>query len=300
MKLVNRILLLLALVSLTMPCLGDEDENQVSSEIEESAVPSELQSDTPKGCPFSAPIRMSMPRLSEEISDLVHEAMNFDGAQSAPLCVYYTESSRSGRGSQIEQFIPTEPVGDEIEDPDQVGWTLISVDGQTPTVKELEEYEHRGGALFPYREYIDLLDFSQLEVTSQDENKLNLETVPTQAFLEEQDAAYLDERVTMEVVIDLNTRRLDYIHTYLNKPFRPNPFTRIRGFEQKLEFEFIPEVGEVVLTQLDMKADVKFVVVARKFEIKARLYDFSCPLALQPPTCPEIVSTETLPVDQDS
>ena len=160
------------------------------------------------------------------------------------------------------------------------------------TAEQLEEYEHQGGQLFPYREYISLLNFEKQQVTDMQPNALVLETVPTQQFLEEQDAPYLLNPVTMQVGINTESERLEYIQTSLIKPFRVNPFVRIRGFDQRLDFEYILEVGEVVLTQMQMDADVKFVVVRRQFELGARLYDFSCPPVLQPASCPELQPIE--------
>ena len=281
------------LLAFTTNTHSAENSLEAPTEEEEAAPQLETlqQAETaPQGCPYSKPLEIDLPHLELQDQELVREALNLTGSHRVPVCAYYAESSGAGRDSQIEQFIPTESIEGDAVDPDQIGWTLISVDGRAPTEKELEEYKHRGGQLFPYRDYIDLLDFSQLRVKDRQADKLVLETVPTEAVLEEQEVAYLAGRVTLNVVIDTANRRLDHIRNTLNEPFKANAFIRVREFDQLLNFEYLPEVGEVVMTQMTMGAHVRFVVIQRKFNLNARLYDFSCPPILQPTTCPTITS----------
>ena len=242
-----------------------------------------------------------MPLLDEFDQAIVRNALNFNGQHRMPVCAFYATSESNSRKERVEQFIPVDRLAAQSDDPDQVGWNLISVEGREPTEKELAEYEHRGGQLYPYSEFVDLINFDELRAVERTADSLILESIPTESFLERENAEYLNEHLHMQLVIDLKRQRLDYLKVGLSDAFKPNPFVKIHDFNQHLEFEYQPEIGEVVLTEMRMLGDVKFVVVRRKFFLNAKLYDFSCPLALQPENCVELSSSgQDSVADQDT
>ena len=242
-----------------------------------------------KGCPIRVAMDVDMPLLEAEDRQLVREALNLDGLQRFPECAYSAKSDTNRYGKRVEQFIPkNEPIR-EGEDPDQVGWTLISVEGKSPSARQLENYRHSGGSLYPHNELVGMIDFSRLEVAERTSERVVFESRPTRAFLDDEKAGFLEDHVTITFVIELKNNRLDFLTTKLDAPIKPNAFMRVHEFDQYLDFNYLPEVGEVVLTELRMRADVKFVVVRRKFHLYAELSDFSCPVAMQPSTCEEPV-----------
>ena len=241
--------------------------------------------DSSRGCPMSSYIDVTMPLLDEIDQALVRDALNLDGTQLFPVCAFRAINNSNERDDWLEQYTPSDEVAEDPKDQDQVGWHLVAVEGREPTEKDFEEYEHRGGRLYPYLELYELVDFEHLQVAERSANRVVLETKPTLAFLEKNDAGMLNDHVTTTLVIDPDIRRLDFVTTKLNEEFKPNPFMRVYEFDQSLDYEYIPEVGEVILTELKMQADVKFVVIRRRFHLNAELSDFSCPLALQPATC---------------
>lgn len=243
-----------------------------------------------QGCPLMSAIEVDMPRLSAEQEELVREALNLNGSHRFPVCAFRARSDSNRNKNWIEQYIPMEVDNIEPGDEDQIGWSLESVESRVPTEKELASYEHRGGSLYPYLELHELVDFSKLEVLERTNDTLILVTQPTTAFLEQNDAEMLREHVTTTLVINVQNRRIDFVTTKLNGEIKPNPFMRVYEFDQSLDYEYVPEIGEVVLTEMKMRADVKFVVVRRQFHLSAELYDFSCPLALQPEICADPVS----------
>lgn len=245
-----------------------------------------------RGCPMSPYIDVSMPLLDETDQKLVRDALNLDGTQRFPVCAFRATNNSNERNDLLEQYTPSDEVAADPRDQDQVGWHLVSVEGREPTEKEFEEYEHRGGRLYPYLELYELVDFDHLQVAERSANRVVYETRPTLEFLEKNDAGMLNDHVTTTLVIDPQARRLDFVTTKLDEGFKPNPFMRVYEFDQSLDYEFIPEVGEVILTGLRMQADVKFVVIRRRFHLNADLSDFSCPIALQPAVC-----DEPLPLD---
>ena len=270
--------LLLALVLSPIVVSAQDDELLVGLE-------SDVVETHARGCPASPPIEVSMPLLDENDQALVIEALNLDGAQRFPVCAYRAVSSSNDRSDWVEQFIPTNNPPSEIEDEDQIGWELVSVEGRPPTEKELSEYEHRGGMLYPYLDLYEVVDFANLQVAERQPDKVIFETRPTFEFLDKNDAGMLDDHVTTTLVIDASTRRIDFVTTRLDKEFKPNAFIKVYRFDQSLDYAFVPEVGEVILTELRMQADVRFVVIRRQFHLNADLSDFSCPVALQPATC---------------
>ena len=237
------------------------------------------------GCPMSPHIEVAMPLLEENDQALVREALNLDGAQRFPVCAFRAINNSNERDDWLEQYTPSDEVAENPKDQDQVGWHLVSVEGREPTERDFDEYEHKGGRLYPYLGLYELVDFEHLQVAERGANRVIFETKPTLAFLEKNDAGMLNNHVTTTLVIDPDSRRLDFVTTKLNEGFKPNPFMRVYEFDQSLDYEFIPEVGEVILTELKMQADVKFVVIRRRFHLNAELSDFSCPRALQPATC---------------
>ena len=239
------------------------------------------------GCPMSPYIDVSMPLLDEADQNLIRDALNLDGTQRFPACAFRAINNSNERNDWLEQYTPSDEVAADPRDQDQVGWHLVSVEGREPTETEFEEYEHRGGRLYPYLELYELVDFEHLEVADRSANRVVYETKPTLEFLEKNDAGMLNDHVTTTLVIDPESRRLDFVTTKLDEGFKPNPFMRVYEFDQSLNYEYIPEVGEVILTSLRMQADVKFVVIRRRFHLNADLSDFSCPVALQPATCEE-------------
>lgn len=238
-------------------------------------------------------IEAEMPLIPPADQSLVREALNLNGTQRFPVCAFRARSDSNRNKNWIEQYVPSDASGVEESDLDQVGWSLESVESRAPTEKELAKYEHRGGTLYPYLELHELVDFSRLEVSDRSPGKLILVTQPTSAFLADNRAEMLKDHVTTTLVIDVEKQRLDFVTTKLNEEVKPNPFMRVYEFDQSLEYEFVPQVGEVVLTELKMRADVKFVVVRRKFHLAAELYDFSCPLVLQAQTCPDPIAAST-------
>ncbi|MCY4094328.1 MAG: hypothetical protein OXG05_04295 [Gammaproteobacteria bacterium] len=240
-----------------------------------------------RGCPMSPYFEVSMPLLDEIDEKLVRDALNLDGTQRFPVCAFRAINNSNERNDWLEQYTPSDEVAADPRDQDQVGWHLVSIEGREPTEKEFEEYEHRGGRLYPYLELYELVDFEHLEVADRSANRVVYETKPTLEFLEKNDAGMLNDHVTTTLVVDPDSRRLDFVTTKLNEGFKPNPFMRVYEFDQSLNYEFIPEVGEVILTSLRMQADVKFVVIRRRFHLNADLSNFSCPVALQPATCEE-------------
>lgn len=264
----------------------------VFAQILDEQVPSEDEEvdNAVRGCPMSLPIEVAMPLLDEMDQALVREAMNLDGAQLFPVCAYRAINDSNDHNDWLEQYTPTDELAADPKDQDQIGWHLVSIEGRAPTERELEEYEHRGGNLYPFLDLYELVDFEHLQVAERSADRVVFETRPTLAFLEKNDAGMLDDHVFTTMVIDSSLRRIDFVTTKLDEEFKPNPFMRIYDFNQSLDYEFIPEVGEVILTKLRMQADVKFVVIRRRFHLNAELSDFSCPLALQPSTC-EIPTT---------
>lgn len=240
-----------------------------------------------RGCPMSPYIEVAMPLLDEVDQSLVRDALNLNGDQLFPVCAFRAINNSNERNDWLEQYTPSDEVAADPRDQDQVGWHLVSVEGREPSEKEFEEYEHRGGRLYPYLELYELVDFAYLQVAERGTNRVVFETKPTIEFLEKNDAGMLNDHVTTTLVIDPSARRLDFVTTKLNEGFKPNPFMRVYEFDQSLDYEYIPEVGEVILTGLRMQADVKFVVIRRRFHLNADLSDFSCPTALQPSTCEE-------------
>ena len=235
--------------------------------------------------------QVEMPGLSPMDQAVVREALNLNGTHRFPVCAFRARSDSNRNKNWVEQYIPMEVEAVEPGDEDQVGWSLESVESRVPTEKELMDYEHRGGSLYPYLELHELVDFAKLEVLERTDDTLILVTKPTVEFLEKNRAEMLREHVTTTLVLDLKKRRVDFVTTKLGDEVKPNPFMRVYEFDQALDYEYVPEVGEVVLTEMKMRADVKFVVVRRKFHLSAELYDFSCPLALQPESCPEPIAT---------
>ena len=240
-----------------------------------------------RGCPMSPYIEVAMPLLDEVDQSLVRDALNLNGDQRFPVCAFRATNNSNERNDWLEQYTPSDEVAADPRDQDQVGWHLVSVEGREPSEKEFEDYEHRGGRLYPYLELYELVDFAYLQVAERGTNRVVFETKPTIEFLEKNDAGMLNDHVTTTLVIDPSARRLDFVTTKLNEGFKPNPFMRVYEFDQSLDYEYIPEVGEVILTGLRMQADVKFVVIRRRFHLNADLSDFSCPTALQPSTCEE-------------
>lgn len=261
---------------------------QITSEIPEKE--EELITDASRGCPMSPYIDVMMPLLDEDDQKLVRDALNLDGTHLFPVCAFRATNNSNEHNNWLEQYTPSDEVAEDPKDQDQVGWHLVSVEGREPTEKDFEEYEHRGGRLYPYLELYELVDFDHLQVAERSPNRIVFETKPTIAFLEKNDAGMLDDHVTTTLVIDPHSRRLDFVTTKLNEEFKPNAFMRVYEFDQSLDYEFIPEVGEVILTGLRMEADVKFVVIRRRFHLNADLFDFSCPIVLQPATCEDIPS----------
>ena len=249
---------------------------------------SEPFNDASRGCPMSSYIEVETPLLDEEDQMLVRDALNLDGTHRFPVCAFRAINNSNERNDWLEQYTPSDELAADPRDQDQIGWHLVSVEGREPTEKEFQEYKHRGGRLYPYLELYELVDFDHLQVAERSPNRVVFETKPTVAFLEKNDAGMLDDHVTTTLVIDPQSRRLDFVTTKLNEEFKPNAFMRVYEFDQSLDYEFIPEVGEVILTGLRMQADVKFVVIRRRFHLYADLSDFSCPVALQPATCEEI------------
>ena len=259
---------------------------QITSEVPDDV--EEPNADTNRGCPMSPYIEVSMPLLDEEDQELLRDALNLDGTHRFPVCAFRAINNSNKRSDWLEQYTPSDEVAADPKDQDQVGWHLVSVEGREPTEKEFEDYEHRGGRLYPYLELYELVDFDYLQVAERSLNRVVFETKPTIAFLEKNDAGMLDDHVTTTLVVDPQSRRLDFVTTKLNEEFKPNAFMRVYEFDQSLDYEFIPEVGEVILTGLRMQADVKFVVIRRRFHLNADLSDFSCPTALQPATCEDV------------
>ena len=245
------------------------------------------QTVAPRGCPLVAPLEVEIPLLSDEDRALVREALNLDGAQRFPVCAYKANSDSNRHSKWVEQYIPNSEDASDVEDSDQLGWQLVTVEGSEPTEKELRKYRHRGGALYPYLRLNEMIDFSQLQVADRTANRVVFETRPTTEFLEDRDAKFLQEHVTTTLVIDSDTRRIDFVVTKLAEEIKPNAFIRVYEFDQYLDYSYIPRVGEVILTELQMHADVKFVVLKRQFFLSAELFDFSCPAVLQPDTCEE-------------
>ena len=261
---------------------------QIASEHPEHV--QEQTTDAGRGCPMSPHIDVAMPLLEEEDQFLVRDALNLNGTHLFPVCAFRAINNSNERNDWLEQYTPSDEVAADPKDQDQVGWHLVSVEGREPTEKEFEDYEHRGGRLYPYLELYELVDFDHLQVAERSPSRVVFETKPTIAFLEKNDAGMLDDHVTTTLVVDPHSRRLDFVTTKLNEQFKPNAFMRVYEFDQSLDYEFIPEVGEVILTGLRMQADVKFVVIRRRFHLNADLSDFSCPTALQPATCEDIPS----------
>ena len=247
----------------------------------------ETIADPSRGCPMSPYIDVAMPLLDEADRKLARDALNLDGSQRFPVCAFRAVNNSNERNDWLEQYTPSDEVAANPRDQDQVGWHLVSIEGREPTEKEIEEYEHRGGKLYPYLELYELVDFDHLAVADRSANRVVYETKPTLEFLEKNDAGMLNNHVTTTLVVDPASRRLDFVTTKLDEGFKPNPFMRVYEFDQSLNYEYIPEVGEVVLTRLRMQADVKFVVIRRRFHLNADLSDFSCPVALQPAVCDE-------------
>ncbi len=244
----------------------------------------------PKGCPMSTPLEVEMPLLDKLDQALIRESMNLDGEQRFPVCAFRALSDSNRNKNWVEQFVPTNAPAADPRDKDQIGWRLVSVEGRDPTERELAKYKHRGGMLYPYLDLHELVDFSLLRVTERNASRVVFETQPTVAFLEKNQAGMLTDHVVTTLVVDTTSRRIDFVTTTLNEEFKPNPFMRVYDFDQSLDYEYVPEVGEVILTELKMRADVKFVVVRRQFHLNADLYDFSCPAVLQPVACQEPVS----------
>ena len=257
-----------------------------------TAVPSDNQEESLKGesrgCPMSPYIEVKTPKLDEEDRRLVRDALNLDGTHRFPVCAFRATNNSNERSEWLEQYTPSDEVALDPKDQDQVGWHLVSVEGREPTEREFDEYRHRGGRLYPYLELYEQVDFGQLQVVERSPNRVVFETKPTIEFLEKNQAGMLDDHVTTTLVIDPRSRRLDFVTTKLNEEFKPNAFMRVHEFDQSLDYEFVPEVGEVILTGLRMQADVKFVVIRRRFHLHADLSDFSCPTALQPATCEDV------------
>lgn len=250
-----------------------------------SAETPERQRDASRGCPMSPHIDVSMPLLNESDHALVREALNLDGTHRFPICAFRALRNSNQHNDWMEQYTPSDEVSADAKDQDQIGWHLVSVEGREPTEGEFDEYQHRGGRLYPYLELHEVIDFEHLEIAERTPNRVVFETKPTVAFLEKNDAGMLDDHVTTTLVIDPDSRRIDFVTTKLNEGFKPNPFMRVYEFDQSLDYQYVPEVGEVILTELRMQADVKFVVIRRRFHLNAELSDFSCPIALQPATC---------------
>ena len=241
----------------------------------------------PRGCPTNSAVHVDMPLLTDEDRELVRAALNLDGMQRFPICAYHANSDSNRKKKWVEQYIPTdEPESTELDE-DQIGWRLVSLEGREPDEKDLEKYRHSGGALYPYQGLREMVDFTRLTLAERTSNRVVFETRPTIEFLEDNKAPFLLDHVTMTLVIDSDTRRLEFVTTKLNEEFKPNAFMRVYDFDQFLDYEYVPEVGEVVLTELQMRADVKFVVIRRDFYLTADLYDFSCPSVLQPTVCEE-------------
>lgn len=228
-----------------------------------------------------------MPLLDAADQALVREALNLDATQLFPVCAFYAHSNSNRNKDWIEQYIPSDEIAPDPKDQDQVGWRLLSIEGREPKARELSRYEHRGGTLYPESTLDELVDFSALKVIEREPHRVIFQTKPLSQFLEENRAKQLDEHVVTRIVINSDTRRLEQVSTALDSEVRPNAFMKVYAFKQSLNYSFVPEVGEVILTELDMNADVKFVVVRRNFYLSARIYDFSCPEVLQPQTCPE-------------
>ena len=241
-----------------------------------------------QGCPMAPHIDVGMPKLNEEDQNLVRDALNLNGTHRFPICAFRAINNSNERIDWLEQYTPSDEVTADPNDQDQVGWHLVSIEGREPTEKEFEEYRHRGGRLYPYLELYELVDFAHLQVADRSPNRVVFETKPTLEFLEKNDVGMLDDHVTTTLVVDPSSRRLDFVTTKLKADFKPNAFMRVYEFDQSLDYEFVPEVGEVILTGLRMQADVKFVVIRRRFHLNADLSDFSCPVALQPATCEDI------------
>lgn len=239
------------------------------------------------GCPSVLPLEVEMPQLDAADQALVREALNLDGAQRFPVCAYYARSNSNRNKDWIEQYIPTDEVADDPKDQDQVGWSLISIEGLQPTERDLAKYEHRGGTLYPESELDGIIDFEELRVVERGADRIVFETRPTRASLEKNRAELLHEHLETTLVIDTATRRVDFLTTKLDGEVKPNPFIKIHDFNQSINYEFVPEVGEVIMTELNMRADVKFVVIRRNFHLSATIFDFSCPAILQPVSCPE-------------
>lgn len=271
---------------LTISFLSIGVSAQITSETPDTV--EDLITEASRGCPMSPYIDVMMPLLDEEDQKLVRDALNLDGTHRFPVCAFRAINNSNEHNDRLEQYTPSDEIAADPKDQDQVGWHLVSVEGREPTEKEFDEYEHRGGNLYPYLELYELVDFDHIQVADRSPNRVVFETKPTITFLEKNDAGMLDDHVTTTLVIDPHSRRLDFVTTKLNEEFKPNAFMRVYEFDQSLDYEFIPEVGEVILTGLRMQADVKFVVIRRRFHLNADLSDFSCPSALQPSTCEAI------------
>lgn len=283
-----------ALLLLSVVLNGQQTESGDSEQLTE--IQSEAFED--RGCPIRSPVNTPMPLLSEEDQQLVRTAMNLDGAQRFPTCAYSAKSDTNRYGIRVEQYIPTdrEPIGDER--PSQIGWELISVEGKPPTQRQLNKYRHSGGTLYPHDELIPMLNFEKVSVVERNSERVVFETEITDYFAEDQGAGFLTETTTATFVVDLDTRRLDFVTVKLNAPIKPNAFMKVNEFDQYMDYTYVPEIGEVVLTELRMRADVKFVVVRKKFHLHAEIYDFSCPIAMQPVTC-EDTDTTAMVVDTE-
>lgn len=262
-----------------------QDQQPVELSTEETQL-ANTASET-RGCPIRTAIEVEMPKLDEADRRLVEDALNLNGTHRFPVCAYEAKSDTNRHGKRRELYVPSNHPLPPDGDPDQIGWSLISVDGQTPSSRQLERYRHSGGALYPHDELVEMIDFARLEVAERTNEKVIFQTRPTIEFLEEEKAAFLLDHVTMTLVVEVESRRLDFLTNKLNAPFRRNAFMRVHEFDQYMEYTYVPEVGEVVLTELHMRADAQLVVVRREFFLYAELENFSCPVSMQPLTCDE-------------
>ena len=176
----------------------------------------------------------------------------------------YTVRTTAGDGNQIlERYDPF--FGDEQ------AWSLVSIDGATPTAEQLDKYEPSKRSRHPAVVTFDFIDNTSLEFAEQTSSELKF-SFELRGELGHENAHLVENTL----FIDPISAQINEIRRKSTESFRVAKFARVYEFEAIDTFDFEAETQSVVLATSSVRLRVRTGELVVDQSVQRTFSEFDC------------------------
>lgn len=206
--------------------------------------------------------------MSEEISESDIEYLVdriFETPNSDPLagCAYTVQTTDGDGNERRERF---DPYFD-----DEQAWSLVSLNGATPSAEQLDAYEPAKSPRHPAALSFDFIDDTTIEFVEQSPGELKF------SFELSKELQFENEHsIENTMLIDPITTQINEIRRKSTETFKVGKFAKVFEFETIYKFEFEEETQSVVLVMSSVRLRARTGELVVDQFIQRKFSEFDC------------------------